>query len=113
MYDRNVGSWHNDYLQIYMESGVLGLGSLLWLLWKGIAPAIGRLRLQAQGEGRRLLLALCFSLAFFVIFGGMFDTLIGLFFKIILGATAVLALPAAPLAAPLAPPPVTGKGVGG
>lgn len=29
--DKNVTSWHNDYLQVYMESGVVGLLSFLWL----------------------------------------------------------------------------------
>lgn len=30
--DKEVGSWHNDYLQMYMESGILGLGCFLWLM---------------------------------------------------------------------------------
>ncbi len=30
--DKEVGSWHNDYLQMYMESGILGLGSFLWVM---------------------------------------------------------------------------------
>jgi O-antigen ligase len=109
MSDRNVGSWHNDYLQVYMESGLLGLGSLLWLLWRGVAPAIKLMRLQAEGAERSLLLALLSSLAFFVIFGGMFDTLIGLFFKLLLGATAVLVSSATP---PAAPPVATEGGRG-
>jgi len=29
--DKNVSSWHNDYLQVYMESGIIGLLSFLWL----------------------------------------------------------------------------------
>ena len=90
--DKNVGSWHNDYLQIYMESGILGVAALLWLLWRGVVPAIQRMRSPGiSAEERRVLLALSSSIGFFVIFGGMFDTLVGLFFKILLGATAVLA----------------------
>lgn len=30
--DKKVGSWHNDYLQMYMESGMLGLLSFLGLM---------------------------------------------------------------------------------
>jgi len=29
--DQNVSSWHNDYLQVYMESGIIGLLTFLWL----------------------------------------------------------------------------------
>lgn len=29
--DKNVSSWHNDYLQVYMESGIFGLITFLWL----------------------------------------------------------------------------------
>lgn len=29
--DKNVLSWHNDYLQVYMESGIIGLLTFLWL----------------------------------------------------------------------------------
>jgi O-antigen ligase len=29
--DKNVSSWHNDYLQVYMESGIIGILSFLWL----------------------------------------------------------------------------------
>jgi putative inorganic carbon (HCO3(-)) transporter len=48
MRDRGVGSWHNDYLQVYMESGFLGLATFLWLFiltfrhgiaaWRRLAP---------------------------------------------------------------------------
>jgi O-antigen ligase len=30
--DVNVGSWHNDYIQLYLESGILGLLSYLLLI---------------------------------------------------------------------------------
>jgi O-antigen ligase len=30
--DKGVGGWHNEYLHIYIESGLLGLISYLWLL---------------------------------------------------------------------------------
>ena len=29
--DKNVASWHNDYLQVYIESGITGLLTFLWL----------------------------------------------------------------------------------
>jgi O-antigen ligase len=29
--DQNISSWHNDYLQVYIESGAVGLIAFLWL----------------------------------------------------------------------------------
>ena len=29
--DKNVSSWHSDYLQVYMESGLVGFITFLWL----------------------------------------------------------------------------------
>ena len=31
--DKEVGGWHNEYLQVYMESGILGLLAFLWLMF--------------------------------------------------------------------------------
>ena len=30
--DKGIGSWHNDFIQIYFESGILGLASLLTII---------------------------------------------------------------------------------
>ena len=30
--DKGIGSWHNDFIQIYFESGILGLGSFLLII---------------------------------------------------------------------------------
>jgi len=30
--DKLIASWHNDYLQLYMESGIFGLIGFLWLI---------------------------------------------------------------------------------
>jgi len=29
--DKYISSWHNDYLQVYMESGIIGVLTFLWL----------------------------------------------------------------------------------
>jgi O-antigen ligase len=34
--DKGVGDWHNQYLQIYMESGFIGLVLFLWMLYEFI-----------------------------------------------------------------------------
>lgn len=33
---RGVASWHNDWLQIYMESGLIGLAAFGWLLYAAV-----------------------------------------------------------------------------
>ena len=30
--DKKISSWHNDYIEIYMESGLIGLCSYIWLM---------------------------------------------------------------------------------
>ena len=42
--DKGVGSWHNDYIQIYMESGFLGLISYLALIGFVLLTGINFLR---------------------------------------------------------------------
>jgi len=42
--DKGVGSWHNDYIQIYMESGFLGLLSYLALIGFVLLTGINFLR---------------------------------------------------------------------
>ena len=32
--DTGVGNWHNQYIQIVMESGIIGLVSFLWLIFE-------------------------------------------------------------------------------
>ncbi|MEE9449356.1 MAG: hypothetical protein V3V72_04825 [Ignavibacteriaceae bacterium] len=29
--DARISSWHSDYLQMYFESGIIGLGAFLWV----------------------------------------------------------------------------------
>ena len=30
--DSKIGGWHNDYLQVFIESGILGLITMMWLI---------------------------------------------------------------------------------
>ena len=57
--DRKVGGWHNDYLQIYIESGLFGLTALLWLLSSIYYQAFVRFRkFMINGEDAKLVLAI-------------------------------------------------------
>ncbi len=42
--DKGIGGWHNDFLQIYFESGLAGLLSLLLLLYVIIKTSIRQIR---------------------------------------------------------------------
>ena len=42
--DKGIGGWHNDFLQIYFESGIFGLISFVVLLWVIINSAFNQLR---------------------------------------------------------------------
>jgi O-antigen ligase len=89
---RGVASWHNDWLQIYMESGLLGLAALGWLVVSVFRAGRTALRARAiQAEERRSIIALSVSLGVLFLFGGILDTLVGITFRIILGFFAVLA----------------------
>jgi len=89
--DKGIGGWHNDFLQVYMDSGLVGLAALVWLVvvvfWKGIA-AYRRPGLSPVMKD--LLLALLLSMTAFFVAGGVLDTLGGLLFRMLLGLLAVL-----------------------
>lgn len=42
--DKGIGGWHNDFLQIYFESGIIGLISFFALLWMIIKTSFNQLR---------------------------------------------------------------------
>ncbi|MCX8105247.1 MAG: O-antigen ligase family protein [Ignavibacterium album] len=42
--DKGIGGWHNDFLQIYFESGIVGLISFLILLYVIIKTSINQIR---------------------------------------------------------------------
>ncbi|MFN3873232.1 MAG: O-antigen ligase family protein [Ignavibacterium sp.] len=42
--DKGIGGWHNDFLQIYFESGIVGLISFLILLYIIIKTSINQIR---------------------------------------------------------------------
>ncbi len=89
---RGVGSWHNDWLQIYMESGLLGLAAFGWLVFAVFTTRRRALRSPSiLAEDRQKVLALTVSLGVLFLFGGVLDTLVGITFRTLLGIFAVLA----------------------
>ncbi|TKJ38360.1 hypothetical protein CEE37_12635 [candidate division LCP-89 bacterium B3_LCP] len=71
MTDPGAGDWHNLYLQVAVESGLLGLVAFLWMLGIGLYICHNRIRLAKTPEERGLAWGLFGALAFFCIAGGM------------------------------------------
>ncbi len=89
--DAKTGSWHNDFLQVYMESGVVGLVPLLWLIAATFTSSIRTLRSSLlPREDRQILIPLLLSVSVFVIAGGMLDTIMGLVFRFELAMVALI-----------------------
>jgi O-antigen ligase len=89
--DRHIGSWHNDFLQVYMESGLIGLVPLLWLIAATFTSSIRALRSHSlPQEHRQILIPLLLSVSIFVIAGGMLDAIMGLVFRFELAVVALI-----------------------
>lgn len=91
MWVPGVSSWHNDYLQVYMESGLIGLFPLLWVVGSVYYQAWRSLRSQTlPPEERYFLIALVLSMTVVFLIGGMLDTLVGITFRVLLALFALL-----------------------
>ncbi len=86
-----VGSWHNDYLQVYMDSGLIGLLPLLWLVLATYSYGWRLVRSPSLLSGeRRLVLSLLVAIGVVFLLGGVLDTHVGIVFRTLLGLLAVL-----------------------
>lgn len=54
--DRKVGSWHNDIIQIYVESGLLGLISYFTLIGYTLGAGIGLIKKGKLSAQKRLII---------------------------------------------------------
>jgi O-antigen ligase len=93
--DKNVSSWHNDYLQVYMESGFIGLITFLWLaisiFYIGIKLLFKKSLDKLNGN---LTLAILLAMSAFYLTGTvgtfMFNPIMALLFQILLAILAVI-----------------------
>lgn len=53
--DAKIGGWHNDYIQVYIESGALGLIAMLWLILSIYKQILSH---KSEGEKHKTILAL-------------------------------------------------------
>jgi O-antigen ligase len=65
--DKGVGGWHNDILQIYFESGLLGLISFIALLYFIIYCIVKMLRRKIKAEISGILYGILFSICGFIL----------------------------------------------
>ncbi|MAT39690.1 MAG: hypothetical protein CL946_08820 [Ectothiorhodospiraceae bacterium] len=89
--DKGVGSWHNDFLQVYMESGLLGilayLGSFGGFIYYGIRTVK---LLPPDSQYRSIAAGIALSSISFLIGGFIIDPHILMLFLTLYGALAVL-----------------------
>ncbi|MCB2206472.1 hypothetical protein KQI65_17135 [bacterium] len=89
--DKGVGSWHNDYLQVYMDSGLMALVPFLAVF--GTATWMGWRNWKAWPQGslqHDLNTAAIIGLLGFAIGGGTLDSLLSILFRTLLALIAVL-----------------------
>ncbi|MDX9759580.1 MAG: O-antigen ligase family protein [Bacteroidota bacterium] len=91
--DKGVGSWHNDYLQVYMDSGLIALLPLLATLTLVGGHARRALRGWAAGSlAHDTTIAFSVMVLGFVLAGGMLDALLSMLFRTGIAILALLAL---------------------
>lgn len=89
--DKGIGSWHNDYLQVYMDSGLMALLPFLAIL--AVAAYMGWRNHRAWPAGslqRAVNASAMLALGCFALAGGMLDSLLSILFRTLLAVTAVL-----------------------
>jgi len=70
--DKGIGGWHNDFLQIYFESGIVGLISFIVLLLAIIKSAFDQLRNKKTDEEFKFLSASVLSSVIALVLSGVF-----------------------------------------
>jgi len=92
--DKGISSWHNDFLQVYMESGAIGLAAFISLFAVMLVTGFRSVRLMAKDHPLRIALAsLLLTMIPFMVAGFILDALIHLLFFLVAGVLARLAEP--------------------
>ena len=88
--DKGISSWHCDYLQLYMDSGILGLTAFLWLMVSIFFNLIKLLQNKnINNFYKDIVLAIALSMTAFyltaVVGDFIFDPITSLLFQVLLG----------------------------
>lgn len=70
--DKGIGGWHNDFLQIYFESGIVGLISFIALLWVIAKTSFTQLRNKKTDTEFKSLSASVFASVITLVLSGLF-----------------------------------------
>jgi O-antigen ligase len=70
--DKGIGGWHNDFLQIYFESGIFGLISFIVLLWVTIKTSFTQLRNKKTDAEFKFLSASVLASVITLVLSGLF-----------------------------------------
>lgn len=85
--DKLVSSWHNEYLQIYMDSGIIGILSLGYLIFTIFRNILKLLKLEIKN--RRIIIPQIGAITLLFVFGGFTDYLPSILFVTLLSFFAI------------------------
>ena len=91
MPDKGVASWHNDFLQVYMDSGLLGLIPFLAVVFLSLGRTCSTARLLGFSHPQaRLNASVAAGLLVFAVAGGMLDALLSMLYRVLLALAVAL-----------------------
>ncbi len=94
IWDKGVNNWHNDYIQLYIESGLIGLASYIYLIVIAFKNSFSALKFYKTNEdnfNRTILRGLVLSFTTFLISGFLLDPVTTLLFLLIISLISILA----------------------
>jgi O-antigen ligase len=93
MFDKGTSSWHNDFLQVYMESGIVGLCAMLYFIFsvfKNGLKAIKQFKKSSDRFHKDLASGLLLSFLAFLIGGFLLDPILAMFFLLVVSLITLL-----------------------
>lgn len=89
--DQKIGSWHNDFLQVYMDSGAFALALFACIVALSLFYALrNRQTLSATDPLRAISNSASLALAGFALAGGMMDTLLSMPYRFLLAVVVLV-----------------------
>lgn len=93
MYDKGVSSWHNDYIQLYMESGLVCLVSYIYLIviiYKKSFQALKKFKGTEKAFHAEILPGLLLAFTTFIFCGFLLDPITRMLFILIIALVALI-----------------------
>lgn len=97
IWDKGVGSWHNDYIQIYIESGLVCLAAYIYFIVIVYIKSFKTIKIvknaDSSGFGRKILPGLLLAVTCFLISGYLLDPITRLIFLLFVSLIALIVEP--------------------